>query len=43
LRWRPGTVFSQFHHRRLVDATGAVAPQAKKAAADTGTGIQRDA
>jgi len=27
----------------VVDATGAVAPQAKKAAADTGTGIQRDA
>ena len=26
-----------------VDATGAVAPQAKKVAADTGTGIQREA
>jgi hypothetical protein len=27
----------------VVDSTGAVAPQAKKVAADTGTGIQREA
>lgn len=27
----------------VLDSTGAVAPQAKKVAADTGTGVQREA